>query len=214
MLALEAKITPRDLPSSPSHDRRETTDEALLAALERRENWAAAALFDRLENVVERSLYRILQQRSSDFEDLVQVTFERIVRTLVDRRFAAQCSLSTWASAIASNVAIDAVRARIRERKMFAGEPLDSADNHHSSRQSGTDRLEHRAELLRIQRVLSQMNQGQAEALYLHDVLGHDLTEIAEITGVSVAAAQSRLVRGRKEFLRRAKRDPLGGPTS
>jgi RNA polymerase sigma-70 factor (ECF subfamily) len=214
MMALEAKITPRDPSQSSSRDRRETTDEALLAGLERRENWAAAALFERLENVVERSLYRILQQRTSDFEDLVQMTFERIVRTLIERRFAAQCSLATWASAIASNVAIDALRARIRERRLFAGEPLESADNHVSSRHSGSDRLEQRAEILRLQRVLSQMNPGQAEALYLHDVVGHELSEIAEITGVSVAAAQSRLVRGRKEFLRRAKRNVEGEPTS
>jgi DNA-directed RNA polymerase specialized sigma24 family protein len=46
------------------------------------------------------------------------------------------------------------------------------------------------------------VNRARAEAVVLHDVLGHDLAEIARLTGVTVAAAQSRLVRGRKEVLK------------
>jgi DNA-directed RNA polymerase specialized sigma24 family protein len=39
--------------------------------------------------------------------------------------------------------------------------------------------------------------------LLLHDVVGHELTEIAALTGASVAAVQSRLVRGRHELMER-----------
>ena len=53
--------------------------------------------------------------------------------------------------------------------------------------------------------ILGRMRPKHAEAVLLHDVLGHDLAEIAVMTGASAAAAQSRLVRGRKELLRRAK---------
>lgn len=212
-MALEAK-----LPDVERHESAANTgcpsDAAILAGLEHNENWAAEALFDHLVSVVERSLFRVLQQRGTDFEDLVQVTFERIVRTLVERRFSAQCSLATWASAIATNVAIDSVRARVRERRVFGAEPLDIADRDASFRLCGAERMETRAEILRLQRVLIQMNPGQAQAVYLHDVMGHDLTEIAEIAGTTVAAAQSRLVRGRKDFLRRAKRESTGGQTS
>jgi RNA polymerase sigma-70 factor (ECF subfamily) len=189
------------------------TDASILLGLEQRESWAAEALFTRLESVVERSLYRVLQQRGVDFEDLVQITFERIVRTLVEHRFSAQCSLSTWASAIATNVAIDSVRAKMRERRVFGGEPVELADRDASAKQSGTERVETRAEIARLQQVLASMNPAQAEAVYLHDVLGHDLAEIAELSGTTVAAAQSRLVRGRKDFLRRAKKISLGGQT-
>lgn len=187
------------------------TEASILAGLERKEPWAAAELFDRLESVVERSLFRILAERGPDFEDLVQVTFERIVRTLVERKFAAQCSLSTWAAAIATNVGIDAVRQRIRERRIFGAVSVDVADRDGAARYSSVARFESRTEIQRLQRVLAQMNQGQAEAVYLHDGMGYDLAEIAELAGISVAAAQSRLVRGRKEFLRRVKAFKSGG---
>jgi DNA-directed RNA polymerase specialized sigma24 family protein len=38
-------------------------------------------------------------------------------------------------------------------------------------------------------------------------VLGHDLAEISVLTGVSVSAAQSRLVRGRQELKERMARN-------
>ncbi|HEX2672579.1 MAG TPA: sigma factor-like helix-turn-helix DNA-binding protein [Polyangiaceae bacterium] len=41
----------------------------------------------------------------------------------------------------------------------------------------------------------------------MHDVYGYDLKEVGQITGVSLAAAQSRLVRGRREIHERIKRD-------
>ena len=44
------------------------------------------------------------------------------------------------------------------------------------------------------------MNPEQAEAVLLHDVLGHDLWEVATITHVSPAAAQKRLSRGHLEL--------------
>jgi DNA-directed RNA polymerase specialized sigma24 family protein len=65
--------------------------------------------------------------------------------------------------------------------------------------------LEARAEIGELHNILSVMDPAQAETVLLHDVHGHELTEIALIMGVSVAAAQSRLVRGRKELLRRAR---------
>ena len=47
----------------------------------------------------------------------------------------------------------------------------------------------------------------KAFTFLLHDVLGFDLQEIAAITGVTVAAAQKRLVRGRRDVHNELARD-------
>ena len=181
------------------------SEEQLVAGLVAGEEWAAEALFDRLNPVVERALRRILQS-SADHEDQVQVVFERIIRTLVERKFAGACSLSTWATAIASNVAIDALRARIRERAVVWDDRARGAERAASIPSASLERqLEARAEIAELHTILASMDESQAETVLLHDVHGHELSEIALITRVSVAAAQSRLVRGRKELLRRAR---------
>jgi RNA polymerase sigma-70 factor, ECF subfamily len=208
-MAMEVKVPRlREVPSESSAQAM-ASDQALLDALSMREPGAASALYDKLLSVVERTLYRVLQRRGSDFEDLVQITFERIVRTLVERRFAANCKLTTWAAAIATNVAIDSVRARIRERRIFSEESSEVVECHSGS-VGASERMEVRAEVVRVQQVLAAMNPEQAQAVLLHDVIGHNLAEVAEIAGVSVAAAQSRLVRGRKEFMRRARQAERG----
>ncbi|MBI3201382.1 MAG: RNA polymerase sigma factor [Myxococcales bacterium] len=159
----------------------------------------AGELYDRLVNVVEQTLFRVLGRRESDHEDLVQSAFEQIVKTLATRRFAGACSLKTWASSVATHVALNALRSRRRERGLFDRSEVDPP-----AASAGTDNPERdaslRRDIERVRGVLASMSPGRAEALLLHDVLGHDLAEIAALTGVSLAAAQSRLVRGRHEL--------------
>jgi RNA polymerase sigma-70 factor (ECF subfamily) len=50
------------------------------------------------------------------------------------------------------------------------------------------------------------MSQERATAVLLYDVFGYELAEIAAMTGVSAAAAQSRVVRGRKELHERIRK--------
>ena len=73
----------------------------------------------------------------------------------------------------------------------------------------GTRRdLVFREALRAIQKHLVQVDVNRSWTFLLHDVYGYDLKEVASITGVSIAAAQSRLVRGRREVHERIQADP------
>lgn len=177
------------------------TDEELFEGIAHGDERMAAEVYRRLLPAVEATLFRVLGRREPEHEDLVQSSFEQIILTLSERRYAQACSLKTWASTITAHVALKALRSRYRQRRLFntAVEPSELTE-----RASGDEDVERtvvlQRELERLRGHLSDISPEQAEAVMLHDLMGHALAEIATITGVSIAAAQSRLVRGRKEL--------------
>ncbi|MBL9022169.1 MAG: RNA polymerase sigma factor [Myxococcales bacterium] len=183
---------------------REVVDEAaliddLLSEAPRR----GAELFRYLAPVVHSALYRVLGASDRDFEDLVQITFEQIAESIYEGRYARGCRLTTWASIIAARAGLMAIRSRQRARR-YSGAPLDELPPESDRAPVDVERLvAARRELVRVRDVLASMSEARAVVLVLHDAFGHDLREIAEELGISVAAAQSRLVRGRAEFLER-----------
>ena len=186
----------------------EPSDDELLDGLSRGDRALGSELCRRMMRVVDGTLYRVMGRREEDHDDLVQTAFEQIVLTLSQGKFARECSLTTWASAITCNVALHAIRRRRTERRIFD----ESFDTELLSRRAATssDPESHagsREELVRLRVHLSHMSEKLARTLLLHDMLGCGLAETATITGVSMAAAQSRLVRGRKELSTRIKRD-------
>lgn len=189
------------LPSSAGAPEVRLSDAELIEAVVAGDASVASELYDRLVRRIDQTLYRVLGARGADHEDLIQSAFEQVVKTLTTRRFAGACSLETWGSSVATHVGLNALRSRQRERKVFdktAEAPESSSAAPDPERQASLA-----AELERARAALSAMNAGRAEAVFLHDVLGHDLAEIAALTGVSIAAAQSRLVRGRKDLHQR-----------
>ena len=188
------------------------SDEELIAAVQTGDRSSSDALYDRLIRVVDSTLFKVLGARDTDFDDLVQSTFEAIVTTLAELRYARACSLSSWAGAIACNVALKTLRSRRTRRRYFddRGDPAELS----SDASGGCDperQVMARQQLARLREHLAQMKPERVEVLLLHDMLRHELSEIAVLKGISVAAAQSRLVRGRKELNRRLSRDSSFG---
>jgi RNA polymerase sigma factor (sigma-70 family) len=186
-----------DLGLAPTAGSRSKSE--ILEGVRAGEGWAYAALYDVLLPVVARTLQKLLRDAGCDYQDLVQTSFERIVASL-QRSDAAVVNVNQWAGAIAARVAIDALRSRIRERRFFRRDDGMPAP----AEPAGPDpdgQLEARLQLEWLQRVLARMKPQHAEILVLCDVLGHDLREAGELTGVAVSVAQKRLSRARKELL-------------
>jgi RNA polymerase sigma-70 factor (ECF subfamily) len=200
-------------PSNPPPASAEWSDTAIVDGLLRNDERAAEALYDKCHQVVERAIIRVLRTRDADFDDLVQGVFERVLRTIHTRRYAGEFSLQKWASSIAANVAIDALRARHRASRRFLWD-AEAAESSVAPGPGPDRRLEARAEVERVQGALGRMKPELAEAFVLHDVFGHELTELAALLGIGVAAAQSRLSRGRRELMRRLGVGPAAGGES
>lgn len=176
-------------------------DERLIDAFADGRPHAGEELYIRLLPVVDATLYRISGQRGPDHRDLVQSVFEQIVSTLAKRKFARNCSLAGWAAVLSCHVGLNAIRSRRRERAVVdreqsMGEPGASE---HASGLHPEMNLRARDDLDAVRRQLAEMDPDRVKALLLN-AMGYELAEIASLTGVSVAAAQSRLSRGRREL--------------
>lgn len=179
----------------------DATDEQICRALIAGQGGAAEAVYDRIADVVEAVLYRLLGA-DAERDDLVQQAIERVISTVVSGRYARGCSLRSWATLLAQHVAVDALRARARERRLFDRSATRQALELVAAHTDTPERLaDARRRVVLLQSALASVTRDRSEAVVLHDVLGHDLAEIARLKGVTVAAAQSRLVRGRREVL-------------
>lgn len=188
------------------------SDRALIEAFDRSEPGAAAELYDRLAGVIRGTLYRMLGRATADFDDLVQTSFEQVVSTLRRRSFGQECRLTSWGGAIASHVALNSIRRAQSERARTVPLAPEGVDREPTTGADPLAQVAARRELERLRVYLSEMRQERAVPVILCDVLGHTLEEAASAEGVSAAALQSRLTRGRSELKRRYdEAEPLTG---
>jgi RNA polymerase sigma-70 factor (ECF subfamily) len=177
-------------------------DAQLLDALRRGDPSAAGALHDRARPLVVRTVARLLGRSDWDCEDLVQQALIELVTTI--DRFRGDCPLDGWISMISARVVYKHIRKRKTERRVFAGPVIDDTIG---AQRPGRDSAL-RGLIDRVRAHLDALEPNKAWTFVLHDVCGYDLREIAEITGTSMAAAQTRLTRGRRELHDRIASDP------
>jgi RNA polymerase sigma-70 factor (ECF subfamily) len=179
-------------------------DAQLLQALRDGDPSAATSLHDRVRPQVDRTTARLLGVHDVDREDVAQLAMIELVTTI--DRFRGDCSLDAWTSMVTARVVYKHIRRRQTERRIFAGVELDAGATR-SSQHAGRE-VAMRSLLERLRVHLEAIDENKAWTFVLHDVCGYDLREIADITGATVAAAQTRLTRGRREIHERIAADP------
>jgi len=177
-------------------------DSTLLAGLKARDASISKAFYARVRPFVDRTLSRLLGTTDNEYEDVAQRALFELVSTI--DRFRGECPLDAWISIVTARVAYRAIRKRRIERRLFVDEK--SQEYSHATR-SHASTIAARQAIERVRLELQRMNPDRAWTFLLHDVYGYDLKEVGQITGVSLSAAQSRLVRGRREIHERIKQD-------
>jgi len=150
-------------------------------------------------------LRRLIGAEDPDYEDLVQSALAQVLTTLGQQRFRGDCPPAGWAAVIARNVAVDAIRARSRERALFARDPAagdgDAAPGPLDPRRGPEHLTSVQERLDRIRDAVAAVGAKKADVVIMHDVHGDDLAVVARKLRISVSAAQSRLVRGRRAIV-------------
>jgi RNA polymerase sigma-70 factor, ECF subfamily len=180
-------------------------DSELLGAVRRGDSFAATALHDRLRPEIDRTIRRLVGPNDRDHSDMAQQAIIELVSTI--DRYRGDCSLDWWTSSITAHVVYKQIRRRKTERRFFGSLDADLLAEARSPSRTGHDAMLKNL-IRRVLVHLEAVDEAKAWAFVLHDVCGYDVREIAKITGVSPAAAQTRLVRGRRALHERIASDP------
>jgi RNA polymerase sigma-70 factor, ECF subfamily len=178
-------------------------DEAELIARCRADERAAQdELYHRFRRAVAANLYRVLGDRT-DLEDLVQEVFVIAFRGL--DKFRGDARLSTWLYRICVNVALGRIRTRKRRPATFGANDLEavSPDPSLVERPETPERsLERRRDRERVYQALEALAPKKRIVLYLHEIEGLDLKEIAYLVDSNPITVRTRLFYARREFYR------------
>lgn len=184
----------------PALDQADEAD--LIARCRADDRGAHDELYHRFRRQVASNLYRVLGDRG-DLDDLVQEVFVIAFRGL--DKFRGDARLSTWLYRICVNVALGRIRTRKRRPTAIGMADLDSAqiDPSLTDRPEQPDRtLERRQDQARVYAALEQLAPKKRIVLYLHEIEGLDLKEIAYLVDSNPVTVRTRLFYARREFYR------------
>jgi RNA polymerase sigma-70 factor (ECF subfamily) len=178
-------------------------DSEVVLAFSTGDERALQELVERYEPRLNNFIYRIIGDREKA-EDLVQEVFIRVYRHI--KRFDQSKKFSTWAYAIASNLAKNELRNRSRNPLVLfqtikgtwddEDRPLQFEDV--KSRPDDMYRKRHLREL--VDDTIAQLPEHHRQVFVLREINGLSYEEMAEVVGCNIGTVKSRLSRARAAF--------------
>ena len=163
----------------------ELSDEVLVAGCGLGDMAALGALFDRFHDSVRRFLARIAGADDRDLDDLVQTTFETVLRAA--RRYDGRASVRTWIFGIANNVVRHHVRSEVRRKRLVSVVVAPDA-----STDTGAAASEHER-AARLHAAILALSPKLREVFVLIYLEGVPGTEAARVLGIREGAVWKRL---------------------
>ena len=158
-------------------------DASLLALVQRGDETAMAALFDRYSKVVYSVALRVLRDPASA-EDVLQEIFMQIWRS-PDGFIATRGSLGGWLAVVSRNRSIDTLR---RKRPSEQVDDLNLASNCNLA-----DEAERNVMIERARVVINQLPSEQRKTLEMAFFDGLTHSEISEMTGDPLGTVKTRI---------------------
>lgn len=175
-------------------------EQALIGRCRAGDRSAQDEFYGRYKRLVAANLYRVIG-RHGELEDLVQDAFVIAFRGLAG--FRGDAKLSTWLYRICVNVALAHLRKQRRKPTGLQVENLEvTASNQQllGSPESPMRAVERRQAAERVYRALDTLAPKKRLVLYLHEIEGRDLTEIAYLVDSNAVTVRTRLFYARREF--------------
>ncbi len=176
-------------------------DKTLVLAFQSGDIDAYSDIFVKYRALSAQICYRILQDRE-EADEAVQETMLRVYRGLP--RFNGRYQLQAWVARIATNVALDMVRARSRRPQRDPAKPdiSDDAGLILALTDDTSETVERVLDQEEIRSTLESIPDRHRQALVLREFEGRSHQEIAETLGVSPKQAKALIHRAKKSFRR------------
>jgi RNA polymerase sigma-70 factor (ECF subfamily) len=150
---------------------------------------------------------RSLVGNRSDFDDLVQIAAEQVLRSFSS--FEGRSKLSTWTYRICYLTVLRHERWYRRWLRRFALAERGDVESQSPALDEPT--LEEFERAGRLRRAVERLSPKRRTVIVLHDLEGHSVEEIAGIVATKLLTVRSRLRDGRRDLARILCADPYFG---
>jgi RNA polymerase sigma-70 factor (ECF subfamily) len=165
----------------------------------------------RFRRNVAANLYRVIgSSDANDLDDLVQDVFVIAFRGL--ESFRGDARLSTWLYRICINVALGKIRSKSRRPPPVSVADVDEVSDARALSPETPERSLQRAQdRARVYRALEQLAPKKRIVLYLHEIEGLELKDIAYLVDSNPVTVRTRLFYARREFYKVLAGEPVDG---